>query len=87
MDFCDLTKFPRLSRTPKRGPGAGVGIGMLRGREMPLIESQRMSQLVGFLASLFESCLMFLLLGFKLSKFQNVKDKNIGILLGDINPI
>ena len=52
--------------------GAGVGVGMLRGRGIPLIEikssSFKVSWFLGFLVSWFHSFCWFL--GFKVSKFK-----------------
>ena len=34
--------------TPKRGAGAGVGVGMLRGRVIPLLENKKVCGVLGF---------------------------------------
>ena len=57
--------------SPKRKAGAGVGVGMLRGKGIPFIENEKeLGSLVpgflGFERSKFES--------FKDSKFQSFKD-------------
>ena len=54
----------------KGGAGAGVGVGMLRSRWIPLLENEKVSWflgswLFGFLVSKF--------LGFKVSKFHSFK--------------
>ena len=38
--------------------GAGVGVGMLRGREIPLAENKLVFRFLGFLASWFQSLLV-----------------------------
>ena len=62
--------------SPKRGAGAGLGVGMLRGRGIPFIENKIEFKVSWFLACLafwFQSFLVSKFIGFLVSWFQNCK--------------
>ena len=84
----------------RRGAGAGVGVGLLRGRRIPLLETLKVSWFLGvwflgflvsrFLDFLVSKCRGFLaskFLGFLVSKFQSVIQPLHLILLEMVDPM
>ena len=88
LHFSFASGFPVNSRplvSPKSGPGAGVGVGRLRGRGSPCIEHEQVAKFLGFLVSWFLRFKVFevswflgfrgfLVSSFQISKFQRFEN-------------
>ena len=57
-----------------------MGVSMLRGRRIPLVENEKVSKLLKFLGFFVSSCLGFMVTSFQrfeVPKFENFKDPSI----------
>ena len=62
---------PRSFASPKRGAGARLEIGMLRGRGVTLNENKKTALIIGFLVSWLLGVLVSWFRSFKVSTFQS----------------